>query len=391
MTRTLTLLFGRLPIGWLQLTHNRARFAAALAGVAFANLLIFMQLGFLGALQDTTTYPYALLDADILISASDANTISDGSPLPRQRMLQALATPGVAEAAPLYLGKLDWDSPDGDRINFHVFGFDPRKALVQESAIGGNVERLSLLDRVLIDERTRNLPDIGFAAASLQNPVAMEANGRTVDAIGTFAVGAGFDADGYMVTSDETFLNLLPNRVPGAPSHVLVKVAEGIEPAVVVERLRDRLSASDSIVRSLDEAAKADRLYQTQERPMGLVFGFGVVIGLLVGVVIVYQVLSSDVADHLREYATFKAIGYRQRFFLGIVFEEALALALIGFVPGLLISLGLYQAIAAATGLPMEMNAERAIGVFLGTLAMCALSGAVATRRLAAADPADLF
>lgn len=391
MTRALTLLFGRLPIGWLQLMHNRGRFAAALAGVAFANLLIFMQLGFLGALQDTAKLPYGLLDADILISAPDANTLSDGSPLPRQRMLQALATPGVAEAAPLYLGKLDWDSPSGDLVNFHVFGFDPRKALVKESAIGGNVERLSLLDRVLIDETTRNLPATDFAGASLQNPVQLEANGRMLDAIGTFTIGAGFDADGYMVTSDETFLNIMPNRVPGAPTHVLVKVAPGVAPATVVERLRARLPASDSIVRTLEDAAEADRRYQTQERPIGLVFGFGVVIGVLVGVVIVYQVLSSDVADHLREYATFKAMGYRQRFFLGIVFEEALVLALIGFVPGLLITFGLYQLVGGATGLPVEMSAERAIGVFLGTLAMCALSGAIATRRLAAADPADLF
>ena len=56
---------------------------------------------------------------------------------------------------------------------------------------------------------------------------------------------------------------------------------------------------------------------------------------MLVGLVIVYQVLSTDVADHLREYATFKAMGYPHRFFLGIVFEEALILGVIGFVPGL--------------------------------------------------------
>jgi putative ABC transport system permease protein len=127
------------------------------------------------------------------------------------------------------------------------------------------------------------------------------------------------------------------------------------------------------------------------QRPVGLVFGFGVVIGILVGIIIVYQVLSTDVAEHLKEYATFKAIGYSQRFFLGIVFEEALILAILGFVPGLLVSFLLYIVVAAVTGLPLAMTVARAVFVLVGTLGMCALSGTLATRKLARANPADLF
>ena len=114
-------------------------------------------------------------------------------------------------------------------------------------------------------------------------------------------------------------------------------------------------------------------------------------IGVLVGLVIVYQVLSTDVADHLREYATLKAVGYPGRFFLGIVFEEAVILGVLGFVPGLLISVGLYAVVAAQTGLPMALTAGRAAAVLVGTVLMCTLAGALATRRLARADPADLF
>ena len=77
-----------------------------------------------------------------------------------------------------------------------------------------------------------------------------------------------------------------------------------------------------------------DLRYQQTRRPTGIIFGFGVLIGVLVGLVIVYQVLSTDVADHLREYATFKAMGYGPGFFLGVVFEEALILGIMGFMPG---------------------------------------------------------
>ena len=106
---------------------------------------------------------------------------------------------------------------------------------------------------------------------------------------------------------------------------------------------------------------------------------------------IVYQVLSTDVADHLKEYATFKAMGYEHRFFLGIVLEEAGILAVFGFIPGFIVSMGLYAGLSAVTSLPVYMDGTRPFMVFFGTLAACALSGAIATRRLAAADPADLF
>ena len=90
MTAMLERLFGRLPIGWLQLVHNKGRLAAALAGVSFATVLVLMQLGFLGALVSTIRLPYEQMSADLLISASDMNTLADASPLPRQRMFEAL-------------------------------------------------------------------------------------------------------------------------------------------------------------------------------------------------------------------------------------------------------------------------------------------------------------
>jgi putative ABC transport system permease protein len=159
----------------------------------------------------------------------------------------------------------------------------------------------------------------------------------------------------------------------------------------VIERLR-RVLPQDSVkVQSMEESANADLAFMSTERPTGIIFGFGVLIGIIVGIVIVYQVLSTDVADHLREYATFKAMGYRQSFFLGIVFEEAIVLAVFGFIPGLIVAIGLYAGLSAVTGLPVAMYATRAILVFLGTLVACTVSGAIATRRLAGADPAELF
>jgi putative ABC transport system permease protein len=391
VTGLLERLLGRLPIGWLQLVHNHARLAAALAGVAFANILIFMQLGFLGALIESIRLPYAAMNADVLVVASDMNTLSDGSPLPRQRMFEALSTPRVASATPLSYGKIDWKQPDGTIRTLDVFGIDPAARTFRIPAIDAARAAIQNPDVAIIDSGTRNVPQDLFASIDRGEPYSFEAKGRTVTVVGTFTIGGGFSADGYLIVSDQTFLRLFPQRASGAPNLILLQLEPGADRQEVIAALKATLPDYDSAVRTVDEAVAKDQGFQTTQRPIGIVFGFGIVIGVLVGVIIVYQVLSTDVADHLREYATFKAIGYRQRFFLGVVFEEALILALLGFVPGIAIALALYAAIEMATGLPLAMTPARAVLVLVGTIAMCVLSGAIATRRLARANPADLF
>ena len=391
MTLLLARLLGRMPIGWLQLVHNRGRMAAAIAGVAFANVLVFVQLGILGALNQTIATGYGLFVADVMISSADAPTLSDGSPVARRHLYQTLAVPGVAAAAPLYLAKVDIRRPDGSIAQLLVYGLPPEAERFAAPAIADRLAALRLRDAILLDERTRGLDPAALGSPTPERPFRFEANGHALTAVGTISVGGGFSADGVAVVSDQTFLRLFGQRVAGTPSHVLVAVERGVDPGAVVAEIGERLAGAPLLVRTLDEAIRADVAYQNTERPTGVIFGFGVLIGVLVGIVIVYQVLSTDVADHLREYATFKAMGYRHRFFLGIVFEEAIILALVGFVPGVLLATGIYGAMAGATGLPIAMEPVRAVAVFAGTILACTISGAIATRRLAGADPADLF
>jgi len=391
MSKLLTLLFGRLPIGWLQLSHNKTRLFAAVAGVAFANLLVFMQLGIMGALNGSTVAPYALLDADIILSSQEGNTLTDSEHIARVHMFEALGVAGVADATPLYIGNLPFTLDDGSSVSLLTFGVDTSKARFISSAIVAFLDRLNIENTVLLDEGTRGMPASVIEGVSAGTAYSFEANGQTLTAIGTMNVGGGFLADGMLVTSDQTFLRAFSSRDSGAPDHILLRVDDGVSSETVAERVRAVLPAASVQVQTTGQAQEADLAFMSSERPTGIIFGFGVFMGILVGLVIVYQVLSTDVADHLREYATFKAMGYGQPFFLGIVFEEAIVLAIFGFIPGFFVSMGLYAGLVAVTGLPVSMEASRAILVFLGTLAACTVSGAIATRRLASADPADLF
>lgn len=389
MTALLARLLGRLPVGWLQLTHSRGRLAAAIAGVAFANVLVLVQLGVSGALSGTIAQGYEVFHADLIISAPDANTLTDGGNVARQHLWQALTDPDVAGGAALYIGALVWSRPGGD-TTLQVFGIDPAQPGFLAPGPAAGVAPLALADRAIIDRMTRRLDAALLARVSSAAPLTFEAAGRTLHVTGTFRGGVGFAADGYLIVSDQTFLGLFPRRHAGAPNHLLLRLGSEADADAVAARLANRLGG-DLRIRTLPAAIAADQRYQGTQRPTGIIFGFGVVIGVLVGLVIVYQVLSTDVADHLREYATLKAVGYPHRFFVSIILEEALILAALGFLPGIAIATGLYAALNAATGLPLSMTWQVAAAVLAGTVAACAVSGIIATRRLAAADPAELF
>ncbi|WP_226986511.1 ABC transporter permease DevC [Saccharophagus degradans] len=380
-----------MPIGWLQLSHSKGRMFAAIAGVAFANVLVFVQLGILGALSGTINFSYNPLSADILVSSSNANTLTDGVPLSRRWLWKVLAVPGVSAASPLYLGKVDWLLPNEKTASLTVYGLPIEATAFSGSLLSDKLKAIAIPGTALLDRRTRGLDTQTIDALFGSKNATIELSGTKINIVGDFELGGGFSADGALIVSDQTFLTLFPNRSSGTPSHLLVNLVDGTQVATMVNKLMDIFSNEPLKIRSMAKAQAEDLAYQTTQRPIGVIFGMGVFIGILVGLVIVYQVLSTDVADHLREYATFKAIGYRHSFFLGIVFEEAIILAILGFIPGLSISLLIYEVMSTATGLPVAMDISRASLVFIGTIAACTLSGAFATRRLKSADPAELF
>jgi putative ABC transport system permease protein len=134
-----------------------------------------------------------------------------------------------------------------------------------------------------------------------------------------------------------------------------------------------------------------ERSYWEEGTAIGFIFGLGVAMGFIVGIVIVYQILYTDVSDHLAEYATLKAMGYTDTYLLGVVLQEALLLAVLGYIPAFALAVLLYDLTASATLLPIAMTFNRAMLVLGLTVSMCFISGAIAVRRLRAADPADIF
>ncbi len=258
--------------------------------------------------------------------------------------------------------------------------------------VNQNLDKIKLPDTFVFDRASRGEYQEAIAASEQGQTVTTEIERRTITVDGLFTLGASFGVDATLISSEQNFLRLFPKRQPGTVSLGLI----GLQPDADITQVKNALKnyfadLGDVRVMTVEEFIDFEKTYWAGNRPVGIVFGFGVVLGFVVGVVIVYQILSTDVNDHRAEYATFKAMGYRNSYLLGIVFEEAIILAVCGFIPGLGLSLGLYSLARQATALPMYVTLLRATGVFIATLVMCTLSGAIATRKLRSADPADVF
>ena len=381
----------RTALGLLQLKHDPVRLLTAIAGITFADVLIFMQLGFSDALYKTNTQYPRTLQADIVLISNQAKNFGKLRTIPRRRLYQAHDVPGVASADALYVGSIDWRNAETrEKASMMIIGQNPSRPAFDLPEVNAKIADTRMPYHVLFDQASRGDYQELIAQVDAGQRATTEVGVNTVTVSGLFTVGASFADDGALITSDQNFLRLFPRRDPGTVSLGLLNLEPGYDPEQVREQLIARLP--DDVLVLTHEGYIDFELNEIQSNsPIGFVFGLGTAMGFVVGVVIVYQVLSTDVNSHLAEYATFKAMGYRNSYLLGVVFEEALILSLLGFFPSLAIALGAYQLTAAATALPIAMPASRTLVVFLLTLLMCSLSGAIATRRLQAADPADIF
>ncbi len=335
----------RTPLGWLQLSHHRGRLLVAISGIAFADVLMFMQLGFQNALYDSNTRLNRAMIGDIVLISPQSKNMQNMSTFSRRRLLQAEDVPGVKSARAMYVGLVAWKNPQTQRkTSVQALGFSPEQSLLNVPAIKNQLDTIKLPDYFLFDRGARGEYKQMFAKIDRGKIVSTEIEKRTIHVGGLFKLGASFGADGILVSSDENFLRIFPRRQAGSVNLGLISVEPGYEISQVAAAVKSRLGKNEDVkILTFPEYIKFEEAYWKKESPIGFIFSLGVAMGFVVGVIIVYQVLSTDVNSHLKEYATFKAMGYNNMYLLGVIFEEAIILATLGFIPGFIIPMGLYQ------------------------------------------------
>ncbi len=403
--------FFGVPLAWLNLTNDWRQFALFSAGIGFAVTLMFVQYGFRNALLDSNVLLIEKFNADLVLVSRAHSTLAIREAFSRHRIAQAASVPGVASAYPLYieynLSTIGTTQPADQREprrTIRVIGVDPDANLLKfpelasPSQPGSLAGELKVQGRALYDRKSKRPNE--DRSRSVFGPLApgidTELAGQQIHLVGGFDLGSDFGAEGTLIVSAETFGELLrrPYVLGGPLDEVevgLVKLAKGADRKEVKRALQAVFAEGDVDVLTKDELMDRERDFWLDQTPIGFVFGFGMVMGFVVGMVICYQVLSSDVADHLAEYATLKAIGYPNRYLSKVVLQEAMFLAAAGFVPGLVQGLVLYELLSWMTDLPMRLTPFRVGFILFLTMAMCAGSGLLALRKAQAVDPAEVF
>jgi putative ABC transport system permease protein len=370
----------KIPLAWLQLSREKARMAVAIAGIAFADVLMFLQLGIREALFDGAVQFHNSLEGEIVLISAKYKALISLDQFSQRRLYQALGFTGVKSVSPVYLDSIPWKNPDN------------QEKVVNLPGVAENINYLREPDTVLFDRGSRK--EFGDIVNQFENnqKLTTELNNRKINVVGLFRLGTSFGVNGNVITSDVNFLRLFgtQRRQKGLIDVGVIKLDDNADVNWVLENLKANLPKDVKVLTKQEFVAQEKSFWNTST-PVGFTFTLGAIIGFVVGAVIVYQILYSDVSDHLPEYATLKAIGFKNRYLLIMVFQEALILAAIGFIPGLAISQGLYLITRQATLLPILMTVERAILIFILTTLMCTISALIAMQKLQSADPADVF
>ncbi len=378
-------------LSWLQLRNERARLLVAIAGISFADVLMFLQMGFRGALFSSAVEFHHSLNGEIVMLSDRYRSLISLDRFTERRLYQAAGTAGVESVSPIYLNFIQWRNPYNKAVwDIYAIGINPEQRVMNLPGVEAHRPQLREPDTVLFNAGSRS--EFGPIAQRFQagEAITTEIDERQFQVRGLFKLSPTFGINAYLVTSDINFLRMVRSRQGGLIDVGVIKLKPGANVDRVLADLRSRLP-NDVKIMTRDEYANAEVAFWNASTPVGYTFDLGVVIAFIVGAVIVYQILYSDVTDHLPEYATLKAMGFRDRYLLIVVFQESLILAVLGFVPGVAIALGFYHVTNVATALPMAMDLGRIVFVLLLTTLMCSVSAAIAVRKLQTADPADIF
>lgn len=377
-------------LAWRQLLQDRSKLIAATLGVLFACVLVFMQLGFLDSLYASAASAPLKMRGDLFVLHRQTEALWRPVQFDRSILMRVLGHPNVDAVYPLYTSLGHFKNIDTrKKRTLMVYGYDPDADLINIDEIRAQRAALRQQDVVLFDITSR--PEFGPVQQQISAWRDMtEINDRKVRIAGTFHMGTSFAADGNVVTSDLNFHRIFPNRAIDQVDLGVILLEPGAS-ALRAQADLTPLLGEEARVLTYEELVRFEQEYWENTAPLGFIFGFGVAMGLVVGIAIVYQILFTDISNNLNEYATLKAMGYSQAYLVQVVLATAFFLSLFGFVPGFFLSLGLYHVAENAIFIPFPMPFSKVVIVFLFILMMCMAAGMLAIRKLSAADPADMF
>src|SRR6266849_10631649 len=374
-----------LQVAWRILVDQKGRTALATGGIFVAILLIFVELGFFVAVPQGGMLIYDHLRFDLLVCSNKYVFQSQSGQFPRARLTAALTVPEVARASPFYLGGGKWQDPAGGlKLDIAVIGIDPRAGIFAVPDIESQGAVLEQPDTVLVDSATRSL------FGPLQTGRVVNLAGRRMTIGGQYKLGTGFLGLGIVLSSEGNFFRMFPARPPDTVNLGLVLLKPDADPERAAKALRAVLPA-DMQVFTHAELVAHEVAYWTIRTATGLIFGSGLVVSFVVGIMVLYLTLATQITRQLPQFATLKAIGYTDRYLDAIVMIESFLIMAVAFVPALGAALLVYAQVRRQTLLPLSLSPAELGAVFGITLVMATASAFLSLGGLRRADPAEIF
>lgn len=380
-----------LVVAWRQLSHQTMKLVAAAAGVVVAVMLMLVQLGIRqGALENSVAFTRRIR-ADLIVVSPRSRTIFQSSPFPRRLLYRLPDRFGVSDVEAVYIAVGRWRNPwKFYEHPISLYGIEPGDSLLDLPGIAERADELRFDDRILFDSLNRASYGPVVETLRTQTEVQAEVNGRKIHVIGTVNVGISIANDGNLYMSPANFQRLLPQRSLGAIDLGLIKLDAGVDPRRAKQEIASFLGDEVRVL-TREELIDSETAFMRATAPVDFIFGMGAVVGFFIGFVVVYQILYTEVTNHLPQLATLKAIGFTDFYLLKLVLSQAVILSVIGYIPGFFLALWLYGVATEQIQMPFTMTVRRALGVFAATLLMCCLSAAIAVRKAWTADPAEVF
>lgn len=399
------------------------RFLVAQAGIMFAVSLVTIQTGILSGFTRSTGLLIEQSSADLWVGSQDMLHLEVTLPIPLERLVQARQVAGVQRAEALSIRSALWRSSSGQIAPIRIYGFDPGGQLFANwQLVQGALDDLKTPYRLMVDKA--NLSSLGLKQvgdAGAIGPLPAQLAGLTADtqsmASSTFVFASLETANAFAnagltstvncrvqngkfecLNSFEAAPSAAPSKNPPPPQRLsladpITYVLVRAEPGQDLQLLRQRLEAALPGTRALTKAemAQITRDYWEKRTGVGFVLGLGAAVGFVVGMVVVSQILYSSVSDHIREFGTLKAMGASDWVIYRVITEQALWMAVLGYIPSIILCLALGSWTMAAKGIMILITPTTAIGVFGITVVMCVGSALFAIQKVTKVDPAIVF
>jgi putative ABC transport system permease protein len=371
-------------IAWGNTFQNTKRTITALGGITFSILLVFLQLGFLNGAKTEVTLLFDYFDFDIAVTSDRYQFMADAPTFDRIRLTQVKIDEAVEEAFNLNVDVGRWVNPKTEiESTVLIVGLDDEEGFINNSDLKSGLTKILNGESVIIDRYSHK--DYGSIKLGADGSV----NKRNVNIVAKYNLGLFFFAEGSIATSNDNFVNFTGNTT-NEVTLGLIKLKPGANVDETVKRIQAAVP-DDVLVVSRKELFERERSYFIDVKPIGIMFKSAVFIAFAVGLVILFQVLSTELGNRLNEFATMKAMGFGPVFVYGIGITQNLIITLLSFLPALLLSIGIFELIFNLSKLPMAMTMELFLTVFALTMTMSIMAGLLALRKVGKADPAELF